>query len=74
MWKSNGEYLCPGTKGSRIYEGFLIEQSVTWICSSHRNLTKHSKSRNSRKINKETHRKLSSIIKEWFEGELEERM
>jgi len=74
VWISNGEYLCPGTKSSRSYEGFLIEQSVTWTCSSHRNLTKHAKSRNGRKINKEMHRKLSIVIKEWFNGELEERM
>jgi len=74
VWISNGEYLCPGTKSSKSYEGFLIEQSVTWTCSPHRNQTKHSESRNGRKINNEMHRKLSSVIKEWFKGELEEWM
>lgn len=74
MWIANGEYLCPGTKSSRSYEGFLIEQSIMWTCSSRRCLTKHSKSRNGRKINKEMRIKLSSAIKEWFKGELEERM
>lgn len=71
---SNGEYLCPGTKISRSYESFLIDQSVSWTGGTHRNLTKHAKSRNSKKINNEMQVKLSIVIKERFKRELDERM
>jgi hypothetical protein len=41
VWISNGEYLCPGTKSSKSYKDFLIEQLFPLTRSSHRNVSKH---------------------------------